>query len=213
MTIRHHLSDTLLLAYSAGQLPEAFNLVVATHVSLCDECRARLLAFDAIGGAMIEAAPVEAVSEDSFEATLARIGGASRPAEPKQRPRGLFPSPLADYVGGDLAAVKWRPLGLGVRQAILPTARDATVRLLYIPAGRAVPDHGHRGLELTLVLQGAFSDSTDRFGPGDVEIASEDLQHRPIAENGVDCICLAATDAPLRFARLMPRLAQPFFGI
>jgi len=73
MTIRHHLSDTLLLAYSAGQLPEAFNLVVATHVSLCDECRARLLAFDAIGGAMIEAAPVEAVSEDSFEATLARI--------------------------------------------------------------------------------------------------------------------------------------------
>ena len=37
MTIRHHLSDQLLMAYAAGQLPEAFNLVVATHVSLCDE--------------------------------------------------------------------------------------------------------------------------------------------------------------------------------
>ena len=31
MTIRHHLSDPLLMAYSAGQLPEAFSLVVATH--------------------------------------------------------------------------------------------------------------------------------------------------------------------------------------
>ncbi|MES2813417.1 MAG: transcriptional regulator, partial [Pseudomonadota bacterium] len=34
MTIRHHLSDQLLMGYAAGQLPEAFSLVVATHVSL-----------------------------------------------------------------------------------------------------------------------------------------------------------------------------------
>ena len=57
MTIRHHLTDQLLMAYSAGQLPEAFSLVIATHVSLCDECRARLMAFDAVGGAVLENAP------------------------------------------------------------------------------------------------------------------------------------------------------------
>ena len=50
MTIRHHLSDPLLMAYAAGTLPEAFGLVAATHVSLCDECRARMEAFDAVGG-------------------------------------------------------------------------------------------------------------------------------------------------------------------
>lgn len=54
MTIRHHLSEQLLMAYAAGQLPEAFNLIVATHVSLCDECRARLGAHEAVGGALIE---------------------------------------------------------------------------------------------------------------------------------------------------------------
>ena len=102
---------------------------------------------------------------------------------------------------------------MGVRQAILPTSRDATARLLYIPAGQAVPDHGHRGTELTLVLQGAFADSTDRFGRGDLEIADEDLEHTPIAEAGEDCICLAATDAPLRFNALIPRLLQPVFRI
>jgi putative transcriptional regulator len=76
-----------------------------------------------------------------------------------------------------------------------------------------VPDHGHRGTELTLVLQGAFSDKTDRFGKGDIEVATQDLNHQPIAEMDEDCICLAATDAPLRFNSLIPRLLQPFLQI
>ena len=214
MTIRHHLSDQLLMAYSAGQLPEAFNLVVATHVSMCDECRARLAAFDAVGGALIEEIEEIAMGEAALEAALARIEGlpqATRSEPPK--PAGIFPAPLADYVGGDLDAVRWRRIGGGVRQAILPTGRDATARLLYIPAGTAVPDHGHKGMELTLVLQGAFADENDRFGRGDIEIADEEVEHTPVALAGEDCICLAVTDAPLRFRGLVPRLAQPLFRI
>jgi putative transcriptional regulator len=215
MTIRHHLSDPLLLAYSAGQLPEAFSLVVATHVSLCDDCRSRLMAFDAIGGALIDDASEARLADDSFEATMARISGMPQTAPvPSSRIMGsVFPAPLRDYVGGDLAAVKWRWVGMGVRQATLKTDSGAAARLLHIPAGQAVPDHGHRGMELTLVLQGAFRDTEDRFGPGDVEIATQDLEHTPVAEPGADCICLAATDAPLRFNRLIPRIAQPFLRI
>jgi putative transcriptional regulator len=211
MTIRHHLSDPLLIAYAAGNLPEAFGLVVATHVSMCDDCRARLGAYEAVGGTVVETADAVAMSDSSLAAAMARLGT----PEPRRTPpkRGFFPGPLADYVGGDLAAVNWRPLGMGVRQAILPTSKGASARLLYIPAGHSVPDHGHRGTELTLVLRGAFSDSTDRFAAGDLEIATEDLNHTPIAEAGEDCICLAATDAPLRFHALLPRLLQPLFRI
>ena len=210
MTIRHHISDQLLMAYSAGQLPEAFNLVVAVHLSMCDDCKARLGAFDAVGGALLGECDAVAMSDDSLAATMARL---TRNTAPTRRATGNRPAPLMDYIGGDLAAVKWRPLGMGVRQAILRTDKSATARLLYIPAGQPVPDHGHRGTELTLVLQGAFRDETDHFGPGDLEIADEDLNHQPVADAGVDCICLAATDAPLRFNGLLPRLAQPFFRI
>lgn len=214
MTIRHHLSDQLLMAYSAGQLPEAFNLVVATHVSLCDECRARSLSFDTVGGAMIEDAEAVDVSAGCLAALMEKIDVMPQAnARALNRGRGIFPAPLVDYVGGDLSAVKWRPLGMGVRQAVLPTAPDASVRLLYIPAGVAVPDHGHRGLELTLVLQGAFADQQDRFGRGDIEIADEATVHKPVAEAGMDCICLAATDAPLRFRQVLPRIAQSIFRI
>lgn len=213
MTIRHHLNDALLIGYAAGILPEAFSLVVATHVSLCDDCRARLESFETLGGAMVEREAVANLASDAMERCLARLEPRSpAPSRPRVK-RGVFPSPLAAYVGGDLEAVKWRPLGMGVRQAILPTGAGATARLLFIPAGLAVPDHGHRGTELTLVLQGAFRDATDHFGPGDLEIATEDLEHTPTAEAGVDCICLAATDAPLRFTALLPRLLQPLFRI
>ncbi len=212
MTIRHHLTDALLMAYAAGQLPEAFSLVAATHLSMCDECRARAGAYDAIGGAMLEECGA-AMAETSFADCMARIAAAPLKARAKPQAHGVFPAPLRDYIGGDLASVKWRALGMGVKQAILPTGGAASARLLFIPAGQAVPDHGHRGTELTLVLQGAFTDSTDRFGRGDLEVANEDLEHTPTAEAGLDCICLAATDAPLRFTGVIPRLLQPLFRI
>jgi len=212
--IKHHLSDALLMAYSAGSLPEAFSLTVATHISMCDECRARLGAFDTVGGALMEDSDVAHLAPNSLDATMALIAnGSAQPITSQERRAGGVPAPLQDYIGGDLDTVKWRSVGMGVKQAILPTSKDASARLLFIPAGSAVPDHGHRGTELTLVLQGAFSDATDHFGPGDIEIANEDMDHTPVADIGADCICLAATDAPLRFKGMLPRLAQPFFRI
>jgi putative transcriptional regulator len=215
MSIRHHLSDAVLTAYATGSLPEAFALVAASHVSMCDDCRARLLALEAVGGALIETT-VEAMSDAAVEAALDRIFAAppQRPA-PRARPvhRPVFPAPLRDYVGGDLDAVNWRPVGGGARQAILSTSPDATVRLLFIPAGKAMPDHGHGGMEMTMVLKGAFLDGGMRFGPGDLQTADAAMEHTPVAEEWGDCICLAATDAKLRFKTLIPRLAQPFFRI
>ena len=221
MTIKHHLTDNLLIAYAAGTLPEAFSLVVAAHLSLCNACRAQAAAYDSLGGAMLDQGPVEPVLPDSLAATMARIKAAPAtpsqprpPARPSARPpAGILPQPLQDYIGGDLDKVRWRAAGGGVRQAILPTGPRASARLLYIPAGTAVPDHSHRGTELTLVLRGAFHDQTDRFGPGDVEVADQDLNHTPVADIGEDCICLAATDAPLRFSGVLPRLAQPFLRL
>lgn len=214
-TIKHHLTEPLLMAYSAGTLPEAFSLVVASHISMCDECRARLGAFDAVGGALVENCDTVAMDDDSLQATLNLIAAApaDQPISVARGKNDVLPTPIQEYIGGDLDAVRWRPVGMGVKQAILPTSRDATARLLYIPAGAAVPDHGHNGTELTLVLQGAFVDEVDHFGAGDVEVANEDLDHTPIADIGADCICLAATDAPLRFHSLIPRIAQPFLRI
>ncbi len=212
--IKHHLTDDLLMAYAAGSLPEAFDLMVATHLSLCDHCRARAESFDAVGGCVLEEqAAASQMSEDSLAATMALIAQGAPTPKPARPHCSVLPTPLQDYVGGDVNAIRWKSVGMGVKQAILPTMGDATARLLFIPAGAAVPDHGHNGIELTMVLQGAFSDEVDHFARGDVEIADETLEHTPIADISGDCICLAVTDAPLKFTKLIPRLFQPFLRI
>ncbi len=212
--IKHHLTDEILMAYAAGSLPEAFDLMVATHLSLCDHCRARAESFDAVGGCVLQEQDATAgMSDGSLAATMALIAQGAPMPRPARPSCSVLPAPLQDYVGGDVNDIKWKPIGMGVKQAILPTTSEATARLLFIPAGAAVPDHSHRGIELTMVLQGAFSDELDHFARGDVEIADQDIHHTPTADISEDCICLAVTDAPLKFSKLMPRLFQPFLRI
>ena len=214
--IKHHLTDEILMGYSAGSLPEAFNLMVATHISLCDACRAQLGACDAVGGTLMERSktPSAEMDEGSLAATMSMIAvGPADSISAPSKTTGVLPTPLQNYVGGDLAAIKWRPIGMGVKQAILPTSKQASARLLFIPAGSAMPDHGHHGMELTMVLQGAFQDEDDYFARGDVEVAGSDLEHTPVADIHEDCICLAVTDAPLKFKGLLPRIMQNFIRI
>lgn len=209
-SISHHIPDELLIAYASGTLGQAYSLVVAAHVSMCDECRARLGAHQAAGGALLDAAPDAPVSSRARAAVFDQLDN-PQPQSVPIRASGIFPEPVMQALGG--LPPRWTTLGLGVRQMILNHDSEGSARLLYIPAGQGVPDHGHNGLELTLVLQGAFRDETGRFGVGDLEIADGDLEHEPIAEEGEACICLAATDAALRFRSFVPRLLQPIFRI
>ncbi len=193
--IKHHITDELLMGYAAGDLPEAFNLIIAAHLSLCDQCRQRLSSFEALGGEVLasSAGAETTLAPGSLEATLSLIAGgpiADDPA-PRRVPGAVLPGPVQDYVGADLNAIGWKPIGMGVKQAILDTRGPASARLLFIPAGAAMPVHGHQGTEMTMVLQGAFQDEADYFARGDIEIADSDLQHMPVADIHEDCICLA----------------------
>lgn len=208
--IRHHIPDELLAAYAAGDLSYAFSMVVAAHVSMCSECRARLNSHETVGGLLLDEGHEHSVSQAMRESVFACL---DEPVALNEAPRrmGVYPGPIAEAL--EYEAPRWRRLGGGVRQTLLQRSDSESVRLLYIPAGQAMPDHGHNGLELTMVLQGAFSDETGHFGVGDVEVADDELEHTPIAAEGEDCICIAAADAQLRFNALVPRLLQPVLGI
>ena len=215
MTIHHHIADDLLMSYAAGDLDEAFSLVVATHLALCAECRTALRRVEALGGALLEEiAPVE-IGAGALGAVMARLGEVEPvEAAPVRHfdPAIVFPEPLRSYAKGDLDSLKWRSLGRGAYHIPLIKGKSMA-RLLRIPAGRPVPDHSHGGRELTLVLKGQFHDETGRFLRGDVEDCDDSVQHQPIAGEAEDCICLAVTDAPLRFKSLAARIVQPFIGI
>lgn len=215
--ISHHLDDEMLMRYSAGTLAEGWSLGVATHLSLCPVCRGRLAAFDSVGGYLLECEDSDADVDSPWQAMKKRLEAGERnnvvALKPRKKAQGVFPNPLAGYIQ-KAGGLNWRGLGVGAQQMVIPTSDPTTVvRLLKVPAGKPVPEHSHGGTELTLVLDGSFSDEISTFRRGDVEYADESVQHTPRAHPDKACICLAVTDAPLRFRSRFMRLLQPLIGI
>jgi putative transcriptional regulator len=220
--VQHHISDELLLDYASGTLAEGWSIAVATHLALCPSCRNRLSFMEHAGGELLEAVEIERAPNevDSWQAIKSKLAAEKNKPAAKAKPRvtsaedAVLPEPLRSYLGTDVDGLKWRALGRGAYHIPIKTGdTESQVRLLKIPAGKPVPEHSHGGRELTLVLKGAFTDGSAVFRRGDLEEADETLTHQPVATPDEDCICLAVTDAPLKFKSLIVRLVQPVLGI
>ncbi len=220
MKITHHVSDELLLDYSSGALSEAWSIAVAAHLSKCSHCRATYSELEEVGGALLTGSSAGDVSDDIFENVLERLdddkGFSAKEVKKNAEWAGSFgiPTVVADYLPTNSTNLPWKSLGLGVNQIVLDTKdKSATARLLKIPAGKKVPHHSHHGRELTVVFSGGFTDVTGDYGPGDIQELGGDVEHQPWVREGEDCVCLAVTDAPLKFSNVAVRLAQPLIGI
>ncbi len=118
-------------------------------------------------------------------------------------------------IGPSLDRLQWQWLAPGIRQypIEMPEECRGSVRLLRIKAGMRIPEHGHGGSELTLILRGAYHDRFGRFGPGDVADLDEDAEHEPRVDKDGECICLVATEQAARFKGFLSRVLQPLTGI
>jgi putative transcriptional regulator len=75
-----------------------------------------------------------------------------------------------------------------------------------------MPSHTHHGVEVTLVLQGSFSDPLGRYMRGDIAIADDEIDHKPVAGSEQDCICFAVTEGPVRLTGPVARLFNRLIG-
>jgi putative transcriptional regulator len=211
----HHPSDERLLDYVSGAASEPVSLVIATHLALCPRCRHETRELESLGGALLDDLPAESLSPDCMDRMLARIERPEPLAEPvKPEPAASvdpsIPEPLRGYLDRPVADLPWRRRGAIAEVSLLPNIEDHATRLFWICAGAAVPQHTHKGSELTLVLKGSFEDAHGRYVRGDVEEADSEIDHRPIAGEEEDCLCLAVTDAPLKLTSPLGRLINPF---
>ncbi|MCG8492407.1 MAG: ChrR family anti-sigma-E factor [Sneathiellales bacterium] len=219
--INHHLSDEMILAYAAGALSEGQAMVVHCHLEYCDHCAARLREAEALGGALLEELDVPTLTSLDFDDMFAKIEVSEEMQEPLSMETSdtlqerATPAMLRNILGHGIEDVKWKRVGPGIRQYVLPLdlQEGENVRLLRLSPGFVTPMHTHRGSEMTLVLQGSFCDETGRYAVGDIQDADGDLDHQPVADTDVDCICLAVTTAPLQFRGLIGKLMQPLVGI
>ena len=211
MTITHHLDDATLMSFAAGALPAALSAVAAAHADMCPRCRREIAAMERLGAAvMANLSPVAFERPEPLQPMPVSAGAPDRPHHAARTGGGEIPRPIAGLVSGGLDAVAWRRLGPGVWDHRLPLTGAGKLRLLRVAPRRNVPEHGHGGTELTLVLRGSFHDERGRYSRGDVAEIDETLAHQPVTDAGGDCICLIASEKPERFHGLIARLLQPF---
>jgi putative transcriptional regulator len=212
--IQHHLDDATLMSFSAGSLPEALSAVVAAHIGMCPQCAAAARRMTSIGVALFAALPASPIGSAAPIMALRRAE-ADTPepmAAPTSSPDPEIPAALGRLMAGGLDDIPWRRLGLGVWHHRLPSS-EGDLRLLKVSAGRRMPEHGHGGSELTLMLRGSYTDATGTYHPGDVADLDDDIEHTPVADTETGCICLIASEKPAKFKTLIPRLVQPLTGM
>ena len=213
---RAGLPPELLLDYASGAAPEPVALAIATALDLNPAHRDAYAQLNAVGGAMIDAIDsADAVNEAMIDALLARIDGEAQDADDfGQTASSDVPPALQAYIGRSFADLHWRSLASGVEEHVIATnVRGWRTSLLRIAPGKSMPMHSHGGDELTLVLKGSYTDCNGYFGPGDLEVAGPDDEHKPVADAQTGCLCLAVLSAPLRLSGFVGWFVNPFLKI
>ena len=203
MAIVHHPDVTTVMTCSAGSQPEALCAVVTSHLSMCPDCMREHSLLEEIGVGLFECSPSDEKEEmGSLPGTAEVLNQVRDPAvEPTE---GDVPWPLISILGHSLNALEWieiRP-GISTVEMTLSTNARGDLRLLNLAPGAELPEHGHSGEELSLVLRGSCRDDFGRFGVGDVSDLDDDHRHSVVA-GPQGCIILIASETHPAF------LAEP----
>lgn len=207
--------DVLIAQYVAGSLPEPARVLVESHLEMRPDSMTFVSDLEGLAGEALDTAePLPLSGRDRSLQAIFSSNPVSMPEffVPPSEPDPGFPRALRDYVGTDRENVPWKTKLPGLKEHVIFRRNGTEATLLWARAGRALPNHTHEGLELTLVLEGAFHDHRGRFVPGDISVADESLDHRPVADDDLPCLCLSVLFAPLKYTGSRTRFVGDLIG-
>ena len=206
--------DALMAHYVAGSLPEPARVLVASHLEIKPDNRTLVRDLESLAGEALEQTSGTPLTDRDRQ--LASIFASSAPSSTPQSSKPaatgfVFPASLRNLVGFDADTIPWRTKLPGFKEYTVDID-GCEVSLMWIRAGRAMPAHTHKGIELTLVLDGAYNDGYGRYGRGDISVADGSLDHRPVAEKDRPCIAFSVLDAPIKLTGSLRQMIGDLIG-
>ncbi len=218
-----HPSEDILVEFSSGNLDWAISIAVSAHLQLCPACKQKITQLNALGSAMLNRTTSVAVEEKSFDTLMARIKSIETNQEKPtitakdeqtscERTKHL--PPVVQKLIPKKKPLKWSFISPSLKAAQLETGQNKyEVSFHKIKRGGKVAEHDHKGLEVTLILEGSFSDSEGNYVVGDFLVKKPGDVHRPIAAQDQDCLCLSVVEAPVKVTGLMGKVINPFLSV
>ncbi len=219
MTLAHHFTDETLQDYAAGVLASSMETLIACHLTLCPLCRERAHLAETIAGEIFgQQNAVEVHGSASDVLSLANNSDTHRselntaPLNPNIK--GV-PRPLARLLPAPIEELQWKAFAPGMKQYNLSSQsrKEGAFKLLSLAPGSRMSKHTHTQRELTFIVSGSYQDEIGQYEAGDVADLDASFNHTPQVISDEPCICLIATDAPLKFEGLLGKMVQPFVGI
>lgn len=211
--IRHHPTADRLLSFSAGSLPMSQALCISAHLDHCRQCRNDLKRLNHIGAELLTQLPHSEVATSLKDRVMDRIEHCDADEiTPAVAPQASgVPRCLHSLVPSGFETLPWKRLSPSIHAAKLCSdVNGSKIEMIRIKPGGQVASHNHTGEEITLVLAGSFSDGNGVYRKGDIIFRNrDDRNHRPIASQDTDCICLTAVEAPIQFTGFFARLFNP----
>jgi len=212
--VKHHPDTNTLLEFAASSLPAAQSVVVSTHLQFCSECRQRLAQLESLGATMFENAEPVDINPSVFDNVLARLDEVEEDRAANDASASTLSWTVKQIRKGNLDQLQWKKVTRSLRIADLGEIDGAAEFSVYhIAEGGRIPQHNHSGTEMTLVLQGGFSDEGGSYHAGDFITREAGDIHAPTALSGGDCICLAVLESPLRFTSWHHRWLSPLLQL
>ena len=213
-----HLDDLTLAEYASSSLGEAQSVFVASHLTLCPDCRRVNQDFEKIGGLFIHHENDSPLEDGCFDKILDTIESSRESKELKKQDDILaelkeIPKPIRDKLPESLGSIKWKKLGKNISFIELECNQPKTsMKLMKLSAGTHIPVHSHGGREYTMVLSGGFSDQYGRYERGDVAIRDVLEIHEPVVDEDSECVCFVVTEAPLKIKGFIGFIISKILG-
>jgi len=191
-----------IVEHASGAAPLAVRVLVDSAAEINPVIRLRLDFADQIGAVLM----TDDILDDLQSEITAPVPDIQDEMPDTADP--LFPKALHRY-GFTATTRPWRSKlgGIQGRKVKRLCEPGVDARLFKIRPGAAIPHHDHYGQELTLVLQGGFSDEKGVYHRGDVCAGQAGEPHTPIGLAGEPCICFAVSLGGYRFRNPLMSIA------
>jgi putative transcriptional regulator len=235
--IKHHPKFELIQSFVNGDLPASLSAAITIHANICTSCQSKITQLtEHVAEASFEQGidqhistgnlaennvkkecvsdvdqSLDEVNDFDFDDMIATITQCADIDEiqPSIEKTVEFKNKIyaLPKVLNNIEFSRTAQIGKLARTRLMLDEDEIHTNLLHIEPGGSVPEHTHKGFELTLLLEGSFSDDNGEYVKGDFIMLDGSHKHHPVSNEG--CLCYTVANDALHFTQGINKLLNP----